>query len=69
MALCLQNLLKRHSSYESSKPIPKPEDLPKYEVTRDETDWKYVERLLPDAVIPPIEPKEYYPSGWVPPKR
>lgn len=65
----LQNLIKRHtSSYESSKPIPKPEDLPNYEVTQDENDWKYVERLLPEPYVPTVEENKIYPSGWVPQK-
>jgi len=29
--------------------------------------WKFVERLLPVATVPPFPQKETYPSGWAPP--
>ncbi|XKL66068.1 hypothetical protein PGB90_009488 [Kerria lacca] len=62
------DIIKRYSSYLSSKPIPKDEDLPKYEVTNDPKEWEFVMRLLPDKKIPEVKEKKEYPSGWKPQK-
>lgn len=48
--------------------IPKNEELPKYEVFKDEKTWQYVERLLPYAHIPDVPKRAYYASGWKPQK-
>lgn len=39
-----------------------------YEIVKNPPEWEYVQRLLPLETIPPVKPKEVYPSGWVPPK-
>ncbi|XP_030763535.1 probable 39S ribosomal protein L49, mitochondrial [Sitophilus oryzae] len=58
---------KRDSSFQSS---PYVEDLGSvnrsYEVTKDTTDWSYVQRVLPPKVVPTPVKKDVYPSGWRP---
>lgn len=39
---------------------------PKVEVLHNPPEWKYVERILPPKTVPPIQPKDEYPSGWKP---
>lgn len=64
-----KNILKRYNSFQSA-PVPPPEELPKYEVCKDEKLWQYVERLLPDRMIPPAPTVcNELPSGWKPQKR
>jgi len=38
-----------------------------YEVSRDPEEWKAVEALLPQEIIPPVPEKTEYPSGFVKP--
>lgn len=44
-----------------------PEDYTDYEITKDENEWKYVERLLPYKIIPkPPTIGNKFPSGYKP---
>lgn len=41
--------------------------LPEVEIVKNPPEWKYVERLLSNAVTVPVpSPKAEYPSGWKP---
>ncbi|CAG9762421.1 unnamed protein product [Ceutorhynchus assimilis] len=57
----------RESSFKSSLFLedisPKPRE---YEVTKNPVDWDYVQRLLPNTVVPEPVKKDKYPSGWKP---
>ncbi|KAI8115409.1 putative 39S ribosomal protein L49, mitochondrial [Lucilia cuprina] len=57
----------RFSSFLSSEKVRPLEEYPEVEVLKNPPEWKYVERLLPKKVVPKIEPKAEYPSGWKPP--
>lgn len=57
----------RFSSYLSSDKTRPLEEYPEVEVVRNPPEWKYVERLLAKKVVPQIEPKAEYFSGWKPP--
>ncbi|XP_018565178.1 probable 39S ribosomal protein L49, mitochondrial [Anoplophora glabripennis] len=62
-----QKLFFRPSSYYSSPFLEDVGDITrKYEITKDPEDWKYVERILPVAVVPEPVKKDVYPSGWKP---
>lgn len=39
---------------------------PKIEIVQNAPEWKYVERILPQKLIPKPAPKAEYPSGWTP---
>ncbi|XP_004525024.1 probable 39S ribosomal protein L49, mitochondrial [Ceratitis capitata] len=64
---CLLSLAAvRQSSYLSSPPVAPREEYPEVEIVQNAPEWKYVERLMPQKIIPkPIEKPEY-PSGWKP---
>lgn len=38
-----------------------------YEITKDPSEWKFVENLLTTKIIPQPLQKSEYPSGWKPP--
>ncbi|XP_050421798.1 probable 39S ribosomal protein L49, mitochondrial [Adelges cooleyi] len=57
---------KRDSSYRSSPIANDPSHYAKYEVTSAPVDWQYVERLLPQSIIPPPPETKNLPSGWQP---
>lgn len=39
---------------------------PNIEIIKNPPEWKYVERVLPQATIPELKPKAEYPSGYKP---
>lgn len=58
----------RHGSYRNPKLVS--DDLSKYtnyEVTQNPEEWKYVEQLLPDKLIPEPKYEPNLPSGYKPP--
>lgn len=57
----------RFSSFRSSENFQKIEKHPEVEVSYDPPEWKYVEELLGQSIIPIPREKAEYPSGWLPP--
>jgi hypothetical protein len=39
-----------------------------FEVSKDQKEWEYVERLLPEKIIPSIPKLKEYHSGFQPPR-
>ncbi|XP_012055687.1 PREDICTED: probable 39S ribosomal protein L49, mitochondrial [Atta cephalotes] len=63
----VSQIQQRWSSYKSSSKYKTPEDYTDYEITKDENEWKYVERLLPYKIIPnPPTIGNKFPSGYKP---
>lgn len=48
----------------SSPPVRPLDEYPEVEVVHNPPEWKYVERLLPQEIIPKPAQKAEYPSGW-----
>ncbi|RVE48187.1 hypothetical protein evm_007141 [Chilo suppressalis] len=61
-------LTSQYSSFAKSPFVDKITEQYNYEITKNPTEWKFVERLMPFKTIPQVVPKESYPSGWIPPK-
>lgn len=59
---------RKYSNYAHSPFVEKIKEQYKYEIVKDPPEWKYIERLLPFETIPEVTPKDYFPSGWLPPK-
>nr|XP_026498039.1 probable 39S ribosomal protein L49, mitochondrial [Vanessa tameamea] len=57
-----------YSNYSHSPLVKKIKEQYDFEIEKNPPEWAYVERLLPLEIIPPVQPKETYPSGWIPPK-
>lgn len=57
----------RLSSFKSSQQFEDIDKHPKVEVIQNPPEWKYVERLLGNKLIPKPTIKAEYPSGWAPP--
>lgn len=51
----------------SSNKVRSLDEYPEVEIIKNPPEWKYVERLLPKRVVPKIEEKPEYHSGWKPP--
>ncbi|XP_037935925.1 probable 39S ribosomal protein L49, mitochondrial [Teleopsis dalmanni] len=56
--------LTRYSSFQSSPKVRPLEEYPNVEVVHNPPEWKYVERVLPQIIVPKPEVKKEYPSGW-----
>ncbi|KYN08905.1 PREDICTED: probable 39S ribosomal protein L49, mitochondrial [Trachymyrmex cornetzi] len=63
----VSQIQQRWSSYQSSSKYKTPEDYTDYEISKNENEWKYVERLLPYKIIPkPSTTENKFPSGYKP---
>ncbi|XP_072947527.1 large ribosomal subunit protein mL49 [Epargyreus clarus] len=67
-SLSVKSQTRSYSSYSQSPFVTRIKEQYEFEVAKNPPEWKYVERLLPFDTIPPVTPKESYPSGWIPPK-
>lgn len=56
----------RHSSFRSSQPVADLSEYPEVEIVKNPIEWKFVENLLPNLIIPEPKEKSEYPSGWKP---
>lgn len=56
----------RHSSFRSSQPVADLSEYPEVEIVKNPPEWKFVENILPNLVIPEPKEKLEYPSGWKP---
>ncbi|XP_018402974.1 PREDICTED: probable 39S ribosomal protein L49, mitochondrial isoform X1 [Cyphomyrmex costatus] len=56
----------RWASYKSSSKYTTPEDYTDYDITKDENEWKYVERLFGPKIIPKPAENNEFPSGYKP---
>ncbi|XP_063625350.1 large ribosomal subunit protein mL49 [Cydia splendana] len=59
---------RNYSNYKNSPLVHRITEQYEYEIVKNPAEWTYVERLLPFETIPEVQPKDKYPSGWVPPK-
>lgn len=59
---------RNYSNYAHSPFVRKIKEQYDFDIVKNPPEWTYVERLLPLETIPPVVPKESYPSGWIPPK-
>ncbi len=48
-----------------ARPLPE-EPEREFLISRDPTEWRFVERLLPLELVPPVPERSEYPSGFVP---
>ncbi|EGI69677.1 PREDICTED: probable 39S ribosomal protein L49, mitochondrial [Acromyrmex echinatior] len=62
----VSQIQQRWSSYKSSSKYKTPENYTDYEITKDENEWKYVERLLPYKIIPKPPTTGKFSSGYKP---
>uniref|UniRef100_A0A1B6D1U2 Large ribosomal subunit protein mL49 n=2 Tax=Clastoptera arizonana TaxID=38151 RepID=A0A1B6D1U2_9HEMI len=65
-SLITQMIQKRYSQYRSSENVGDPSEYTSFEITENPEEWKFVERLLPQKMIPTPILKDKYPSGWCP---
>ncbi|KAM3958756.1 mitochondrial ribosomal protein L49 [Aphomia sociella] len=59
---------RKYSNYGQSPFVRRIQEQYNYEVVKNPPEWTYVKRLMPFETIPPVSPKENYPSGFLPPK-
>ncbi|XP_024885265.1 probable 39S ribosomal protein L49, mitochondrial isoform X2 [Temnothorax curvispinosus] len=65
--IVLSYIQQRWGSYKSSSKYTTPEDYTDYEITKDPTEWKYVERVLRYKIIPkPATGDIKFSSGYKP---
>ncbi|XP_055376282.1 probable 39S ribosomal protein L49, mitochondrial [Condylostylus longicornis] len=64
--LKLNEILKRCSSFRSSNNVRDINEYPEVEILKNPPEWKYVNMLLKQPVVPKPTSKAEYPSGWTP---